>query len=151
MAPKGDSPIPGVTWSDVANNVYVVPITGEKLILFTGGAEPGPASGPELGKSEVPDLPAAQVPATPAPIGGEPMTPAEAQGQYEAEWQQLVNSEPYPILPVGSTAHLVQPGDSLWNIAGGNQALIEQIAKLNNIPDTAIIYPGQTIVLPPSD
>jgi uncharacterized protein YukE len=151
MAPKGESPIPGVTWSDVANNVYVIPITGEKLILFTGGAQPAPLSGPDLGKSsDVPGLPAAQAPATPPHIGGQPLTTAEAQSQYEAELKNLGNSEPYPVLPAGSTAHAVQSGQSLWEIAGGDPALLKQIAELNNIPDTSLIYPGQTIILPPA-
>ncbi len=55
-----------------------------------------------------------------------------------------------PGLPSGSTTRVVRPGDSVWEIAGGNPALARQIAELNHLEDPSLLLPGQVLVIPPS-
>jgi uncharacterized protein YukE len=56
-----------------------------------------------------------------------------------------------PGLPPGSATRVVQPGESVWQIAGGNAALAQQIAELNRLDDASLIYPGQVLIIPPAD
>ena len=44
------------------------------------------------------------------------------------------------------TVHLVQPGDTLWDISRKRNVSIEQIRKLNRLKSDAL-HPGQRIVL----
>lgn len=55
-----------------------------------------------------------------------------------------------PGLPPGSTLHLVQPGENLSVIAGGNAALAQRIAKLNGLGDSSVVRPGQVLIIPPA-
>jgi LysM repeat protein len=54
-----------------------------------------------------------------------------------------------PGLPPGSATRVVQPGDSVWEIAGGDPALAERIAELNHLDDPSQIQPGQVLIVPP--
>ena len=44
--------------------------------------------------------------------------------------------------------YIVQPGDTLWNIAKKYRSTIEQIARMNGIENKDKIYPGQKIYIP---
>jgi LysM repeat protein len=48
----------------------------------------------------------------------------------------------------GTVEYEVVQGDSLFKIAHDFNTTIENILKFNNIPNTNIIYIGQTIVIP---
>lgn len=53
-----------------------------------------------------------------------------------------------PAPPPPDTVHVVQPGDNLWQIAGGNPAEVEKLARLNKLDDPNLILPDQEIVVP---
>jgi WXG100 family type VII secretion target len=53
-------------------------------------------------------------------------------------------------LPAGSSALTVKPGDDLWQIAGGNPDVVQQIADLNHLSNPADIQPGATLIIPPA-
>jgi WXG100 family type VII secretion target len=62
--------------------------------------------------------------------------------------------QPTPPLPKPPTPppvrYTVQPGDNLFDIAHGNPALAQQIAKANHLSNPSLIQPGQVLVIPPS-
>jgi nucleoid-associated protein YgaU len=62
---------------------------------------------------------------------------------------QVLRIPQLPAPPPGSTVQIVQPGQDLWEIAGGNEARVQQIAELNHLADPALIFPGQPIIIPP--
>lgn len=43
--------------------------------------------------------------------------------------------------------YIVQPGDTLWNIARRFGLSLENLMVLNNLPDPSRIYPGQRLIL----
>jgi len=49
--------------------------------------------------------------------------------------------------PDGSIIHVVQPGQALWSIAIAYGVTVEQIRLLNSLPDNAIIYEGQELLI----
>ena len=53
-----------------------------------------------------------------------------------------------PTAYFGTLDYKVVQGDSLYTIAHHFNTTIENILKFNNIPNTNIIYTGQTIVIP---
>lgn len=53
------------------------------------------------------------------------------------------------LLQQGETNQIVvQPGDTLWSITGGNPAEINEIVSMNDIADPNFIYVGQVLQLP---
>jgi len=54
-----------------------------------------------------------------------------------------------PAPPTGSIVVVVQPGETLWGIADGNEALVQEIAEINQLTDPSLIFVGQTLVVPP--
>lgn len=54
-----------------------------------------------------------------------------------------------PVPPTGSSVVVVQPGETLWGIADGNEALVQEIAEINQLTDPSLIFIGQTLVVPP--
>jgi WXG100 family type VII secretion target len=63
---------------------------------------------------------------------------------------QVLHIPQLPVLPPDSVAQIVQPGDSLWEIANGDEALVQRIAELNQLKDPSLIVPGQVLVIPPA-
>jgi LysM repeat protein len=63
---------------------------------------------------------------------------------------QVLHIPRLPVLPPGSTAQVVQPGESVWEIAGGDPALAGRIAELNHLADPSLIQPGQVLIIPPA-
>jgi nucleoid-associated protein YgaU len=53
-------------------------------------------------------------------------------------------------LPPGSATHVVQPGDTVWAIAGGDPAQVQRIAEVNHLEDASQIWPGQKLIVPPA-
>jgi nucleoid-associated protein YgaU len=62
---------------------------------------------------------------------------------------QVLRIPQIPAPPPGSSAVVVQPGGTLWAIAGGNEALIQKIAEINQIRDPSLIFVGQALIIPP--
>lgn len=54
-----------------------------------------------------------------------------------------------PGLPPDSTTRVVQPGESVWEIAGGDTDLAQRIAEVNHLEDASLIEPGQVLIIPP--
>jgi hypothetical protein len=50
----------------------------------------------------------------------------------------------------GSVVHLVQEGQTLWNIVAAYQVNLNEILSLNGIADGSYIYPGQRLVIKPA-
>jgi WXG100 family type VII secretion target len=55
-----------------------------------------------------------------------------------------------PVPPTGSSVVVVQPGETLWGIADGNEVLVQEIAEINQLTDPSLIFVGQTLVVPPA-
>jgi LysM repeat protein len=47
-----------------------------------------------------------------------------------------------------ASTHVVQPGDTLWAITGGNTSEINEIAVLNHLSDPNLILVGQVLQIP---
>ncbi len=69
-----------------------------------------------------------------APDSAAPLAAAAAAG----------SAAPFTAAP---TAHVVQPGDSLWAIARRYGLEVDILAQVNDIPPSAIILPGQELLL----
>jgi LysM repeat protein/uncharacterized protein YukE len=54
-----------------------------------------------------------------------------------------------PVLPPGYTIHVVQAGDTVYGLAGGDPVRVEQIARLNGLADSFVIIAGRPLILPP--
>jgi nucleoid-associated protein YgaU len=115
-------------------------------------------------------------PPRPAHIGGGTVTVRPGDSLYEIAGHRLGNPNLYPLieaanpqavgpdglivpgqvlhiprlpaLPPDTTAQVVQPGESLWEIAGGDLAQVQRIAELNHLPDPSLIQPGQVLIVP---
>lgn len=60
--------------------------------------------------------------------------------------------EPFtdPSAAAPPTVATVKEGSNLWEITGGSQKQIEQIAKLDGIPNANLIFPGEVLIAPSS-
>ena len=137
-----------------------------------------PAAGATLPGVPVPQLPkGTPAPPVPAHIGGGTETVKPGDNLYDISARTLGNPNLYPVLqaanpltvgpngeivpgqkllvpvlppvPSGSTAQVVQPGQSLSDFAGGDRQMEQQIAELNGLSVSSTIYPGQVLILPP--
>ncbi len=142
------------------------------------GEQPPAVPVPDVKTPNLPGLPpGTSVPGVPPHIGGGTETVAPGDSLYGIAGRRLGNPNLYPVLaaanpltvgangtitpgqkllipvlppvPPGSTAHVVQAGQSLSEIAGGSSQLEQQIAQLNGLRDTSLIYPGQVLLVPP--
>lgn len=50
----------------------------------------------------------------------------------------------------GSVVHVVQEGQTLWNIAAAYQVKLGEILTLNGLSDGALIYPGEKLLIKPA-
>jgi LysM repeat protein len=135
---------------------------------------------PELSSGvPVPELPPpSPVPPIPPHIGGGVETVKSGDNLYDISARTLGNPNLYPVLeaanpltvgpngeiipgqkllipvlpevPHGSTAQVVQPGQSLSDFADGNPQLEQQIAELNGLKNPNLIFPGQVLIVPPA-
>lgn len=53
-------------------------------------------------------------------------------------------------MPDGSVIHEVQPGQSLWSIAAVYKVNLPELLQLNGLSNNAFIYPGDKIIVKPS-
>lgn len=125
-----------------------------------------------------PAPPAPPTPPPSAPIGGGSVTVQPGDSLYQIAGRELGNPNLYPLIeaanpgaigpnglimpgqvlhipqlpapPAHSTTQVVQPGQDLWEIAGGNPALVDQIAALNHLSDPNLIEVGQVLIIPAS-
>jgi uncharacterized protein YukE len=139
----------------------------------------GSAPVPNVPMPQVPGLPpGTPVPQVPPHIGGGTETVASGDTLWDIAGRRLGNPNLYPVIakenllptgpdatlepgqvlripvlppsPAGSIAQVVQPGQSLSEIAGGNPELAQRIAELNNVKDPSLIYTGQVLIVPPA-
>jgi lysozyme len=148
--------------------------TGGQQPAPTGGQQPAPTGGQQ------PAPTGGQQPAPTKHVGGGTVTVKPGDSLYEIAGKRLGNPNLYPLIeaanpgaigPNGlihpgqvlhipqvpassatstSTTHVVQSGEDLWEIAGGDPALVQRIAQLNHISDPRLIYPGQSLIIPAS-
>jgi multidrug efflux pump subunit AcrB len=80
------------------------------------------------------------LPEEPSPQPPEEPTPPEELSPVE---------EPTPAEePTPPDVHSVQSGDTLSAIASMHQTTVEELVRLNDLPEPSLIYQGQTIILP---
>jgi WXG100 family type VII secretion target len=156
----------------IRSGVNVLPNIVKDRLFFS----PSPAPTAPHAPAAPPAVPVPHV--SPPQIGGGTVTVRPGQSLYQIAGQQLGNPNLYPLiqaanphavgpdggivpgqvlhipqlprLPPGSTAQVVQPGESVWEIAGGDPALAGRIAELNHLEDPALIQPGQVLIIPPA-
>jgi len=75
--------------------------------------------------------------------------PAATSGAPAATYAPITIYTTTP-LPDGSIVHEVQSGQTLWGIATAYGVKINDILGLNQLPTTAVINPGQRLVIQPS-
>ncbi len=86
-------------------------------------------------------------------LTGIPMTVAACSGQSTQDAaNSLLPQYSVPVarataLPNGDVIHEVKYGQALWSIAIQYGTTIEQIRRLNNLPLTPVIYPGQKLIV----
>lgn len=86
-------------------------------------------------------------------LTGIPMTVSACYGeatQYAAN--SLLPQYSIPVarataLPNGDVIHEVKYGQALWSIAIQYGTTIDQLRRLNNLPATPVIYPGQKLIV----
>ncbi len=57
-------------------------------------------------------------------------------------------SIPAPTVPTVPSAHVVRPGDTLWELARLWGTSVEAIADANGIPNASHIWVGQRLIVP---
>lgn len=80
---------------------------------------------------------------TPEPVPTDVPAPTEQVDEPAATPEEVV-------VPPGSIEHVVQPGDSLYSIAIVYGSTIDAIRAANGLNETAIIYPGNRLIVPVS-
>ncbi len=86
-------------------------------------------------------------------LTGIPQTQAACYGMYtQAATMGVSVDQMLPVVrntarPDGDVIHEVQYGQTLWSIAIQYGTTIEQIRRLNNLPLTPVIYPGQKLLI----
>ena len=86
----------------------------------------------------------------PAPVEPEP-APVEPEPTPVEPEPAPVEPEPAPAPSAGETTYVVVAGDCLWNLAHkyyGTGSLYQKIADANGIKNPALIYVGQTLIIP---
>ena len=157
----------------IRSSVNVLPNIVKDRLFFSPSPTPAAPHAPTA-------LPAAPVPPVSPPphVGGGRVTVRPGDSLYQIAGQRLGNPNLYPLiqaanpqvvgpdgriepgqvlhipqlpaLPPGSTAQVVQPGESVWEIAGGDPALAGRIAELNHLEDPSLVQPGQVLIIPPA-
>jgi LysM repeat protein len=60
---------------------------------------------------------------------------------------RLAEGQPPPPTPTPPAAHRVREGDTLWTIALWNKVELADLLWLNQLPEDAVLQPGQEIIL----
>jgi nucleoid-associated protein YgaU len=63
---------------------------------------------------------------------------------------QVLQIPAVPKFPAGSTAIIVQPGETSSQIANGDQQQMTAIEELNNITAANQLVPGRALIIPPA-
>ena len=175
-APSGAVSTSGRTGTVVIrSSVNVLPNIVKDRLFFSPSPAPAPHAPAAPPPVPVPPVP----PASPPPqVGGGTVTVGPGDSLYQIAGQRLGNPNLYPViqaanpqavgpegrivpgqvlriprlpvLPPGSTAQVVQPGESVWQIAGGDPVLARRIAELNHLEDPSLVQPGQVLIIPPA-
>jgi nucleoid-associated protein YgaU len=62
---------------------------------------------------------------------------------------QVLQIPAIPKFPAGSTALIVPPGETLSQVANGDQQQMAAIAALNDITNPDRLVPGRALIIPP--
>jgi len=160
----------------IRSGINVLPNIVKDRLFFS----PSPAPAAPHAPAAPPAVPVPPVPPPPPPphAGGGTVTVRPGDSLYQIAGQRLGNPNLYPViqaanpqavgpdgrivpgqvlriprlpvLPPGSTAQVVQPGESVWQIAGGDPVLAGRIAELNHLEDPSLVQPGQVLIIPPA-
>lgn len=80
------------------------------------------------------------------PLSGE--VPAEATEQVGGTEEAEDVDEGDATSVAGTTTHVVQPGEWIWQIARVYGVDPQEIIDINNLTSPATIYPGQELIIP---
>ncbi|MCY3919497.1 MAG: LysM domain-containing protein, partial [Chloroflexi bacterium] len=146
----------GLAIAGALAGVVVIAVLARGWVL-----DDGPATAPpdEARGAEALPAPAATDAAdTPAETAsGEESTGADTAGPADAAAEEAVDAgdtDPGAQAPEADTAEAtphtweVQPGDTLSAIAQATGTTVEEIVRLNDLPDADTIYAGQILLLP---
>jgi LysM repeat protein len=61
---------------------------------------------------------------------------------------QPIPTQAAPIIPPGGALYIVQPGDTLFDIAEKFNVPLQKLADVNHITDPTSIYPMQRLIIP---
>ena len=80
-------------------------------------------------------------------------------GVYQADSSSQPSSAPQVVMipvtiaeprPDGTVVHIIRQGQTLWTVAAVYEVPLEQILQLNNLPEDAVIFPGDEIIVKPA-
>lgn len=74
--------------------------------------------------------------------------PAPAEESKTTGWTRGTTPGTVKTKAPGTRAYEVRPGDSLFKIARTHDVKVSEILRLNDMPDNAVLRPGQAISLP---
>lgn len=86
----------------------------------------------------------------PTPSATQPAVrlPAEGQGVPSVDLAPSRNDVPQGSEVGSPTHHQVRPGETVWAIARAHGVAPEALKRANRIPDTNLIFPGDSLVVP---
>ncbi len=80
------------------------------------------------------------------PISGEPVPEETEEAEEGEEGEEVAEDDATSV--AGTTTHVVQPGEWIWQIARVYGVDPQDIIDINNLTSPATIYPGQELIIP---
>jgi uncharacterized protein YkwD len=86
-------------------------------------------------------------------VGGEYTSSSSSSGSQNS--QQPAAAVMIPVTkadpqPDGSVMHIIRTGQTLWTLAAVYEVPLQQLLELNNLPEWAVIFPGDEIMVMPA-
>lgn len=84
-------------------------------------------------------------------IAGGSYTPSTASSAPEVPAVVVIPVTKAEPQEDGSIVHIIRTGQTLWTLAAVYEVSLEDILALNNLPENAVIYPGDEILIKEAD
>lgn len=85
-------------------------------------------------------------------VGGEytSSSSSSSQGPQQPAAPVMIPVTKADPQPDGSVVHIIRTGQTLWTLAAVYEVPLQQLLELNNLPEWAVIFPGdEVLVMPP--